>query len=241
MLKIMTMTGADNEVSPNALIELSEEFPFLEWGVLVGDPDRKPKPRLPGRDWIASLGELAWPEARLSLHLCPPWVRYFYAGRPDRLNDLRAFGVYVGPGWYTRVQLNSAGMTFRLGFHPCQMAEWLEDVGVELIQQLDGVNDHLLGIPGTYRHITGLFDRSHGGGVIPDRWPVPPIPGAWIGYAGGLGPENLAEQLPLIAAAAGGADFWVDMETHVRTDGKLDLAKVRACAEIARDYMGAES
>ena len=35
-LQYVTMTGADESVDPKALIELSKEFPFVEWGILIG-------------------------------------------------------------------------------------------------------------------------------------------------------------------------------------------------------------
>jgi len=59
------------------------------------------------------------------------------------------------------------------------------------------------------------------------------------GYAGGLGPENLAEQLPLIGQAAGDCRIWVDMESRVRSDNdrQFDLAKVRKCLEIAKPFI----
>jgi hypothetical protein len=39
------------------------------------------------------------------------------------------------------------------------------------------------------------------------------------GYAGGLGPANVADELPRIAAAAGARDFWIDMASSLREPG----------------------
>lgn len=56
---------------------------------------------------------------------------------------------------------------------------------------------------------------------------------AFFGYAGGLFPANIAEQLPKIEAARGPYDFWIDMQGRVRDDyGHLDLKKVRQVLEI---------
>ncbi len=53
-----------------------------------------------------------------------------------------------------------------------------------------------------------------------------------VGYAGGLKPSNIAQQLPLIAAAAGDGPYWIDMESGVRdADDRFDLGKCRAVCE----------
>lgn len=52
------------------------------------------------------------------------------------------------------------------------------------------------------------------------------------GYAGGLSPDNIAEQLDLIDAAAGDVDYWVDAETHVRTEEVFDVEKCYRFLEV---------
>ena len=63
------------------------------------------------------------------------------------------------------------------------------------------------------------------------------------GYAGGLGPDNIESELQRIAAAAGDAPFWIDMETRVRSDNdeQFDLNKVRRCLEITAPLVSTES
>lgn len=74
-----------------------------------------------------------------------------------------------------------------------------------------------------------LVDASGGQGVMPDMWvkPLGPHP-TLIGFAGGLSPENIRDQLPLLEAAAGMDEFWIDMETGVRTNDWFDVEKVKA-------------
>jgi phosphoribosylanthranilate isomerase len=59
------------------------------------------------------------------------------------------------------------------------------------------------------------------------------------GYAGGLGPDNLAHEIPRIAKAAGDARVWLDMESGVRSnnDKQFDLDKVLQCLEIAKPFV----
>lgn len=61
-----------------------------------------------------------------------------------------------------------------------------------------------------------LVDGSGGRGKSPDEWHRPETDKR-VGFAGGLGPDNLAEQLPLIQAVAEG-DYWIDMESKIRDD-----------------------
>ena len=74
-----------------------------------------------------------------------------------------------------------------------------------------------------------LFDASRGCGIERSDWPVP-LPGTHCGYAGGLGPDNLATQLTRIQAAAGDYAYWIDMEGKLRTPEDLfDIGRAEAC------------
>lgn len=124
--------------------------------------------------------------------------------------------------------------------------------GSKLMQQVIATLPRLDCVP--------FYDTSHGGGILPDRWPRPEYDfivsnGLQVGFAGGLGPENLAEQIKLIAKAAGKNKFWIDMETRVRSRGRtiqclsadvrseydiFDLEKVRAALDICAPFVGKE-
>jgi hypothetical protein len=56
-----------------------------------------------------------------------------------------------------------------------------------------------------------------------------------MGFAGGLGPNNVLEQLGKINAACGDKPYatWIDMEGRIRTDdgAHLDLTRVRSVLE----------
>jgi hypothetical protein len=52
--------------------------------------------------------------------------------------------------------------------------------------------------------------------------------GGALGYAGGLGPQSLAEALPRIEAAAGQGPFWMDMESALREEqDRFDIHRRR--------------
>lgn len=51
MLERVTITGADDSTDISQLVELSQEFPFVEWGILVSRRSEG-GPRFPSREWI---------------------------------------------------------------------------------------------------------------------------------------------------------------------------------------------
>lgn len=209
----VTLTGADDSVEPERLLELSERFPFVEWGILIGSQDAHS--RFPSFRWLARLRDAITENdatVKLSLHICGNPLRAMLSNgewaAPHSVLDELIWG---------RSQLNFHGVAIDLRqAHNCASAMLHDWIAEEIIVQLDGENDWFVdalkaeGFP----RVSGLYDRSHGGGVVPSRWPAPNV--HWeVGYAGGLGPENVGRELQRIADAAGGHRFWIDMETKL--------------------------
>lgn len=220
----ITFTGADDSTDPEALVDLSAEFPIVEWGILFSS-SQQGRYRFPSEAWLHRLSDALTPGMRLSAHLCGRWVR-----------DLVLDGNFTWPQAYPylceqfeRVQLNFHGEFHRAADRFPGVLE-LNAGQCQFILQCDGVNDAKarelaargLGVP--------LFDTSGGAGIVPrGGWPSP-WRGVYCGYAGGLGPHNIAAQMEVIARTVGASPFWIDMERRVRSedDSTFDLAKVRA-------------
>lgn len=78
-----------------------------------------------------------------------------------------------------------------------------------------------------------LVDASGGRGISPSLWERP-VTNKSVGFAGGLGPHNLAEQLPKIAAVAI-EPSWIDLESGLRdTDDWFDIDKAMEVMRIFR-------
>lgn len=245
----VTITGADDSVKHEALWVLAQEFPFVEWGILVSYT-QEGLPRFPSAAWLHRLHTVQTEALktgqglRLSLHVCGRWVRQLLEGDTS----------FSSQRWWLldicqRIQLNFHADPHRL---PATYPQSLAPLkGKQVIFQLDGVNHEAFVLARDVLDAVPLFDRSGGAGILPNDWPraeyldaTPATPGPhglgvehliYHGYAGGLGPDNLAEQIPRIASAAGSAPFWIDMERKARSpdDVVLDLDKVRRCLEIA--------
>jgi len=234
-INIVTMTGADGNTNPADLIALSQEFPFVEWGILLSATQEGSK-RFSSGAWISDFAEamddhgLEEP-VNTSGHLCGRWLRALLKG------EMRC--PHFNLGIFQRVQLNFHGETHEV-YHDnfIDILQRILLTGRKIIFQLDGVNNYILnnaiasGISGQ-----ALFDLSHGAGIAPNQWPWP-LKHTRCGYAGGLGPDNLAWELERIADKVGDKQIWIDMETKVRShDDKLfDLDKVRRCLEIAKPW-----
>ena len=79
-----------------------------------------------------------------------------------------------------------------------------------------------------------LYDTSFGTGKAPATWPELPAPGPFCGYSGGIRPENVVAVLDAIGARQA-AQYWIDMESGVREDGRFSLAR---CEAVCRAVYG---
>lgn len=227
----VTITGADNSVKVEDLLPISERFPFVEWGILVSKHSNN-VPRFPSSEWLRQLE--GWKKVckfpfHLSCHICGRWVRDICKGNWTILTDLPNL-----LETFDRLQLN-----FHASRHDVKEELFLQGLakaGKQFIFQYENVNNVLFhqaidaGI-----NAAPLFDRSGGAGVLPIEWRQPILP--MCGYAGGLSPENLQEQLQLIDKVAGDVPIWVDAETGIRSQEKFDLKKAIKFLEISESWL----
>lgn len=251
ILDRVTITGADRSVSSEELIDLSHEFPFVEWGLLVSSSNTRLNstgvdyvPRFPDQKWLGNLLKADRPPYfKMSCHVCGSWVKDLLLG----INNVEKHM----PGllsMFQRIQLNFHGKKHEFNY---MGKELLKDdtcfIGKQIILQHDYVNcDTYVDFHNFGLNVVALFDVSHGAGILPEHWPSPLS--RYCGYSGGLGPDNLDEQLQKIKDTAWdinhknekqGARIWIDMETRVRSDDDkvFDLNKVKKCLEIAKKYI----
>lgn len=231
----VTITGADESIAPSDLFELSAEFPFVEWGILYSHR-HSGTPRYPRNVWSAELADLAEKtKINLSAHICGRWVRDVVLGGEFTWRDVFAGKDQV----YQRIQLNFHAEPHNIP-HP-KFFDIVRDDGRPFILQQDGVNDAMLKLCRSEHglaNVLPLFDVSGGAGILPRFWPMA-HPNVYQGYAGGLGPVNIVDQIKLIGEAAGAERIWIDMETKVRSsdDRLFDLSKVRDCLVQAKPFV----
>ncbi len=228
-LRYVTITGADDTTPIEALIDLSAEYPFVEWGILVSRR-QEGSYRFPGREWISQFCSTVStrPEINVSMHMCGQWVRKTLMGEN--------IWHEMPPGIAERAQRIQINTHAEPHGSTVAMVNRLADLGLkEFIFQWDGVNDHLARAAAGYGvRAAALFDTSGGAGILPSGWPRPDdkLP---CGYAGGLGPDNVVQQLRMILTVCD-VPFWIDMERRVRIDddSRLDMLKVRKVLQNVR-------
>jgi phosphoribosylanthranilate isomerase len=192
--------------------------------------------RFPSYEWLAKLDDSYAHQIPYAAHICGAWVRELLMGKIDADLDM-----YLHLLPFKRIQINTHGI--RHTFDKQGLIDFiagLNNDGCTLIFQNDGKNDALIETAkeAGFNNIATLFDLSHGAGVLPSEWPSP-LDGIYSGYAGGLSPDNVTEQLDKLQNIVGYRNIWIDAETKLRSEDNqlFDLSKVRKFLNSAQDYV----
>lgn len=208
----VTFTGADERTDLSMLARLAAYYPEMEIAVLLWTP-MMGQPLYPTFGQLKAFGRNT-SIPRKALHVCGVDVETLLAW--EKGSPVRAL---VLDGGYKRIQLNfdcrdQPGITAaqidcfceRLGEH---------DDSIQVITQYNDANAAVVNAITDANHRL-LMDSSLGRGILPATWAAPPEHMLGLtSWAGGLSPENIAQQLPLIAAVAQGQRYGVDLQSGV--------------------------
>lgn len=226
-LLTVTMTGADETTDPKDLAALSERFPFVEWGFLVSFKKTGVDPRYPS---IGKLHEFGLAGLRTSVHVCGRWARE--VANREGLPVEAARHLVKGA---KRVQVNLGGAVHEYPeLFPSLRHEGNMN-GIQIILQtptfkLDSPHYKNSG----FGDVVLLHDASGGAGISGEF--EAPINDDFVGFAGGINPDNVLAKLRQIAAIKAPNLCWIDMESGVRTDDRFDLAKVESVLSAVHNY-----
>lgn len=229
-LKYCTITGADDQVDPEDLAVLSGRYPFVEWGILCSK-DRMRQSRYPSQGWIDDFIQVVMEDSRTiypSLHICGEFIDRFLQLDPELVHLAHCFG---------RIQLNKKIPLEGSAIN--ELFRCIYKYESPVIVQVNRENQDLWMHLHTLSNFHVLFDESRGNGIKASGYNIP-LRGNLCGYAGGLGPDNLQEELRKIERSAGDREVWIDMETRVRTNDRLDLDKVEQVLKIVKEYRGVD-
>lgn len=227
-LKHITFTGIDAKTDIRDLQEIQREFPIAEFGVLTSyhwyeNGNRYLDPKL--------MKNLRFNDLRLSLHICGRAAHDAALGKWSDIHYL-TWGTARNFG---RIQLNIANHKD----NPAKVS--YSDYGQEIIiQQRDGY--HIPEYEATLENwneyngrLSVLLDASGGCGINTELKVLPST--RKVGYAGGFNPDNVAEKLTFLMQHVHMGEFWIDMESGVRTDDWFDTDKVVKVLHICRDLL----
>jgi hypothetical protein len=210
----ITFTGVDNDSLLPGMLQLSALYP-IEWGVLL-DAAQEGAPLFPVQ---AVRRAIQGAPLRLSAHVCGGAAKAIVEGRDPGL-DLSG---------YSRVQINHS----RSGSNASDIRNsqrFAARHGIRVALQCQG------DFPDDLR-ADWLYDVSFGTGARPGTWPAIGAQQTFCGYSGGLNPDNVADILARLAVPAR-TDYWIDMESGVRTGSRFDLSK---CESVCRIVYGQRS
>lgn len=243
-LRALGFCGADDSVHPNMLAIIAHSYPFVEFGVLFR-PDKEGQPRYASPAWVQRLKAVAnnknkpkeeHPQPRrmkLAAHLCESRVNQVLRGDDSFIQT-------VLKGTFQRIQINATAVngvdmsylddtrieTTLTAFvdlvHKYRDIEFILQKNEETKPLWNGLlqmDSERSGKAGTLPpNVSMLVDDSKGTGVVSSApWPTPPE-GYSIGYAGGIGPENIDKVLLDVIEAGHGKSIWIDMESKLRSN-----------------------
>lgn len=224
MIKI-SFIGIDKKTNIERLLKIAEKYPEVEFGFLCSDSvtGTNQNNRYPP---LILLQQLKNKNINLSLHVCGRLARTVC--QTGNFDEVKKFvGAYFD--MFDRIQLNVVGSRFK---------ELITDTcGKQIVIQTN-LSEHKS--KETYEkfreanidNIVFLSDNSGGKGLDVDFDYFEGLD--YQGFAGGLKPENILEKKEEIDILWE-KDYWLDMESGVRTDDWFDLDKVE---DICKKVLG---
>ncbi len=230
-IKYITCSGADENTNIPHLLKLMEDYPIGEIGIQIS-ADKAAK-EMPRYEWILKIAEAisnSKSNINAALHVNKEWVQEFCAGfvapELDRFLGLKKKN---GSPIFNRVQLNFL-------------------IGREKTPSLDKVIETLKLFP-KHRFIfsynvknasfikqiydkgvvfDNLYDFSFGEGHEPEsRGPIV-FSDRLQGYAGGLSPDNIYEELDKInKVVPKDAEIYIDAQRHLEDNEIFNISKAR--------------
>lgn len=212
--RFITFTGFDKVTDVRKAVELALRYP-VEYGFLFSPTrieNRYHKGISEAGQYMLSMNTGL--RIKVSAHLCGGYARIVNEGKQNILEILPELK------YFSRWQINA------ISYNLDNCAKYAVE-GREIILQ-NRLNEFpMMPYPSMY----WLYDRSGGKGIVPTTWPPQGEVNQFVGYAGGLSPDNISEILPEFEKKA--YSYWLDMESSVRTNDLFDLSKVEdVCKKV---------
>lgn len=219
-MKQITFTGIDGWTDIDELEVIQNQYPMVEFGVLLSKNWHENGMRYYNPD---ALRRLAHSGLNLSCHLCGRIAREAVRNNFEPAIDLCKGYFDI----FKRCQLNIA----RNANNPEKLVLDVPDSLEEVIIQQKSVDDIGLWVSGLPNpKLSVLLDASGGRGIVSDIYALDtPLK---VGYAGGLSAENIVKAIAFLEKSPVVRQYWVDMESSVRTNDVFDVNKVWAVMDV---------
>lgn len=231
-LKHVTFTGVDAKTDIRVLQEIQRQFPFVEFGVLTSYHWYENGNRYLNPAFICNLYASG---LNLALHVCGSAAHDAAVGDWSKVDQL----IFGSLDLFKRIQLNVSGRNDNPRVVQMARYSWQEVI----IQQRSGqetalYNETLNAWRPNIEKFSVLLDASGGRGINTELKVLPSS--GKVGYAGGFNPENVEDKLSFLMRKVKTGEFWIDMESGVRTEDWFDIDKVvkvlNVCKKVIDDF-----
>ena len=219
-LRYITCSDPRENISTESLLNFATKYPIAEFGIQAHPG---PMSQGYGRNvWfnqIIKQAENISNPPNIALHVNYHWCDYMCSGFVPYELDwwLRVTNSYTNQPVIKRIQLNIGDYTTEFDAkkladlikkHPNQ--EFIFPWNTRVADKIDLLKN-------TGAKFSLLFDTSYGAGISPTNWTKPVYKDVPNGYAGGLGPDNVATNLDKISQILP-QDYatWIDAEGKLR-------------------------
>jgi len=224
IIQSITISGADDKVRLEDMVEFSKKYPQVEWGILAST-SRLGTPRYPRLEWIADCDKTALTK---SLHFCGQIMRDVVMGKT----------VDLPIDNFQRIQLNIGNKISSID--PNDFAKGIRSLHPKttIVQISSAIPPHIMQVIRSEKcHV--LYDGSGGFGILRPFYD-PPCD-VFTGYAGGLNPDNISEELCRIEKVAPSTPIWIDVESGIRTNDAFDWSKVERFVQRVLEHTNGHS
>lgn len=222
-LRYVTLTGAGENTDISAMLQLSGDFPFVEWAVLYSPERAGTEPRYPSPDWLHHFADEMGAHANIAIHLCGAAaidLSLFHVGAGgDDLQRAKELRDLVEK--FDRVQFNMRGskLSPELMTNVARDLVRSEKRTRAIVQYNPGNAKWALEVAQRFPDMDVLCDASGGRGISPQAWPtLSSRDFRRLGFAGGRSPTNIFATLVELAWLYPDRPIWVDMESLIRNE-----------------------
>ena len=232
-IKFITCSGTNEHTDIQGLVNLLSTYQQAEAGIQIWED--KCAAHMPRYHWIKELHAYLNDKKQivnLAAHINRGWVEGFCAGNlAPELEEILNLQDYQGNKFIKRLQLN-----FKIGREKKPDINRLIDTikrfpKQRVILSYNSSNAELINqIYSQGIMFDVLFDASFGAGIMPKEREKAAFSDRLQGYAGGLGPDNIADELAKISAVTPkNAEIYIDAQGRLEDDNQhLSLEKCHA-------------
>ena len=204
-LRHITFTGIDDSTDLNEVQRIQEQYPYVEWGLLLSKKRSGFDPRYPSRHILCELENRG---LNLSAHICGIFAREIAA--TNNWNNFFRF-IEFRQSIFQRAQLNIADYKFEnMGGTNLTPPYWLKEIIIQ--QKNTNEIDFYKAMRFKRNYVSILFDASDGRGIKTTNFELAQIENIKAGYAGGINAENIKKMLPFLLDFSY-HPFWSSSET----------------------------